>query len=62
MATFPDWEADQATTEISDLVNFAVLLRSLIVDEGFTELTFRNPRTSQERMLLVNVISLEPRA
>ena len=29
---------DQETDEISDLVNFAVQLRALVVEEGYTEL------------------------
>jgi hypothetical protein len=45
MQAVPDWETDQTISEIGDLVNFAVRLRTLVLEEGYTELSFRNPTT-----------------
>jgi hypothetical protein len=48
----PGWEDDEAIDEFMKLVNMSVLLRTLVVEYGFTEVTFRNPATKEERVIL----------
>lgn len=55
MEALPDRETDQTVTEISNLVDFSVRLRALIMEEGYTEVSFRNPNTGEVRMLFVTV-------
>jgi hypothetical protein len=40
-----EWEADQTINE------FIKLVITLIVDDGFTEVRFRNPTTNEERVI-----------
>jgi hypothetical protein len=47
-----EWEADETIAEFMQLVNMSVRIRSLIVEDGFTEVAFRNPTTSEERVVV----------
>jgi hypothetical protein len=44
---------EEEIQHISDLVNFVVYLRGLIVNEGFTELWFRDPTTGEKKRTLI---------
>lgn len=37
-------------------VNFVAHLRALIINEGFTEITFRNPKTNETRDLTATIV------
>ena len=50
-------DVDRALDEISALVNTSVRLRAWIVDEGFTQVKFRNPKTGEVRTLYVRRMS-----
>ncbi len=50
----PKRDADR---EVDETVAFPLLLRALIVEEGFTEVKLRNPQTNEIRKLYVKSIN-----